>query len=1004
MVNRLKVLLVFVLLGAFASLPAVLLSAIAVAEEADHAFGNVRLPYQSRQPIYFIENRGQVAGAVKYYAGTGIQTVYMIQEGIVFDLVRAKPGRAPGKGMKRMHLERLVFTMGFEGANQTRAIRGLEKQKTTVNYFIGGDSSKWRTRIPTFKSIVYESIYPGIDLRVYGKGNALEYEFIVAPGADVSRVRLFYDGIDGLRVNREGRLVLETPFGELEEARPHIYQMIHGEKVAVESEFKIHDKTQVPLSAESGNVRKRFKMSYGFQIGPYDSLYPLIIDPTLIYCTFLGGSNKEYGWGIAVDGSGNAYVSGYTASTDFPVENAYEEDYGGGDWDAFITKFNSNGNTVAYSTYLGGSENDEGHAIAIDGSGNTYVTGHTESDNFPTTPGAYDTTHNGGPDVFVSKLSADGGTLSYSTYLGGSDETVHGDNGLRIAVDSLGCAYVTGRTFSTDFPTTTDVYQENKNNGTSTPDIFITKFNADGSDLSYSTYLGGSETDYGWGIAIDGSGNAHIAGFTDSDDFPTQNPYQSTNSGYQDAILVKLNTEGTDLVYSTYFGGTNNDGAYGLAIDTSGNAYIPGYTNSTDFPTESAYQANYGGGDWDGFVAKFNSDASDLTYSTYLGGNGHDWCRDIALNGSTPYVVGPTDSTNFPTENPYHGSNYGGFDVFITKFNTSGNTLAYSTYIGGENNDIGLRIAVDSSGNAFATGYASDDFPLVDPYQSTYGGGTYDAFVLKYYGESAALVDLLSFTATGLDDAVRLDWETASEIDTAGFHLWRSRTKGGDYIKITEMLIPAEGGATSGASYSHSDTDVSPPQVWYYKLEAIGNDGDSVFYGPVSGVVGDAAVKEVNGPTTIGEGDTAPGMGEIIIDGRGQHTVTTGSYPDNPAGTPAFTPTGDYWFVDVTNPAGLNSVTVRFCPAQSGNMVYYWDGDSWIPCSDQDYTNGCIAVKITNSTAPQLSDLTSLVFAMGRQSEPIPTLSQWGMIVLSLSLGTGAVLALRRRRLGILRG
>ena len=267
--------------------------------------------------------------------------------------------------------------------------------------------------------------------------------------------------------------------------------------------------------------------------------------------------------------------------------------------------------------------------------------------------------------------------------------------------------------------------------------------------------------------------------------------------------------------------------------------------------------------------------------------------------------------------------------------------------------------------------------------------------------DDPTLVDLVSFTARGFEDFVRFEWETASEIDNAGFHLWRSQTKGGAYTKITEMLIPAEGGPTFGVEYEYADFDVALGKTWYYKLEDISNTGVSTFHGPVMAVVGDAAVKVVDGPTTLGEGDTAQGMGEIIIEGTGKHTVTTGRYANNPAGAPTFTPTGDYWFVDVTDLSGLNSVTTRFCPADSNNTVYYWNGGGWVKCSQQEYTDGCIAVMITDTTSPRISDLTNLVFAMGRQSAAIPTLSEWGMIVLSLILGTVAVLALRRRRLVI---
>jgi len=266
----------------------------------------------------------------------------------------------------------------------------------------------------------------------------------------------------------------------------------------------------------------------------------------------------------------------------------------------------------------------------------------------------------------------------------------------------------------------------------------------------------------------------------------------------------------------------------------------------------------------------------------------------------------------------------------------------------------------------------------------------------------STLVEFIEFKASGFVDYILLEWETASEIDNAGFHLWRSQTEDGGYTRITAALIPAKGGPTAGATYIYEDTDLTPPQVWYYKIESIDNSGVSTFHGPVLGVVGNAAATSVDGTGSIPDGETAPGIGDIAIQGSGQHTVTTGRYPDNPAGAPTFTPTGDYWFVDVTDLSGLNSITVRFCPAQSGNRVYYWNGGDWNKCSQQEYTDGCIAVTITSSTSPQISDLSMLVFALGRgSSTAIPTLSEWGMILLSLLIVPAAIVAMRRRRLGL---
>jgi hypothetical protein len=263
------------------------------------------------------------------------------------------------------------------------------------------------------------------------------------------------------------------------------------------------------------------------------------------------------------------------------------------------------------------------------------------------------------------------------------------------------------------------------------------------------------------------------------------------------------------------------------------------------------------------------------------------------------------------------------------------------------------------------------------------------------------LIDLVSFTATGLDDAVRLNWETASEIDTAGFHLLRSTTKTGTYNSITASLILAKGSATSGATYTLNDTDVTLFQAYYYKLECVSTAGNRNLHGPLWAAAGGAVTKEISGSGTIHETDTADGMGAIEIAGTGPHTVTTGRYADNPAGPPGFTPTGDYWFMDVTDRSGVSSLNVRFCPANSADTVYYWDGIQWASCSKQRRIDGCIEVTITDATSPQISDLDRMVFALGQSNAAIPTLSQWGMILLSVILGAVGLVAVRRKGSGL---
>jgi hypothetical protein len=386
---------------------------------------------------------------------------------------------------------------------------------------------------------------------------------------------------------------------------------------------------------------------------------------------------------------------------------------------------------LTYSTYLGGSGNDEGLAIAVDSGGNVYAAGQTASADFPTHSPLQGLS--GSTDAFVTKLDAAGTGLIYSTYLGGGgDDAANG-----IAVDATGNVYLTGFTTSTNFPTKNPLQGSNGGG----QDAFVAKLNASGTALVYSTYLGGGGTDSGNAIAVDGAGNVYVAGSTSSTDFPTKNPLQGSNGGGQDAFVAKLNASGTALVYSTYLGGSGTDSATGIAIDSSGNAYVSGTTASTDFPTVSALQGTLAGGKTDAFVAKLNASGTALLYSTYLGGSGDDTGNAIAVDGSgDAYITGSTKSANFPTHAALQTSLGGTQDAFVTELNASGTALVYSTYLGGSGTDGGNAIALDSGGNAYVAGSTtSTDFPTASAVQGTKGGGT-DAFVAKLSAGGTALL------------------------------------------------------------------------------------------------------------------------------------------------------------------------------------------------------------------------------------------------------------------------
>jgi hypothetical protein len=696
----------------------VMLTAVASTGEAPGS--SLRAP-QARQrvtasygklPLHFEANQGQTDERVKFLArGSGYGLFLTSTESVL--VLRKAEARRPGKGVARGEAATAkrssapeVLQMKLLGADPRAAIEGREELPGKSHYFIGNDPKKWRTDVPQYARVEYKDVYPGVSLTYYGNQSQLEYDFVVSPGGDPGRIRLGIEGAEEIHVDAEGNLVLSLPGGEVVEKAPVVYQEVNGARKAVEGRFVLRGRAEV-----------------GFEVGTYEADRPLVLDPVLVYSTYLGGGGGDLGLGIAVDASGNAYITGYTFSFNFPTANPLQAAFGGGIVDAFVAKVNAAGSALVYSTYLGGSGNDNGLGIAVDASGNAYVTGFTSSTNFPTANPLQAAYGGGIYDAFVAKVNAAGSALVYSTYLGGSGN----DNGYGIAVDGSGNAYVTGDTNSTNFPTANPLQAANGGGD----DAFVAKVNAAGSALVYSTYLGGSGWEFGQGIGVDTFGNAYVTGLTQSTNFPTANPLQAAFGGGTDAFVAKVNAAGSALVYSTYLGGSAGDVGDGIAMDASGNAYVTGYTFSANFPTANPLQAANGGSS-DAFVAKLNAAGSALVYSTYLGGSGDDEGVGIAVDASgNAYVMGDTTSTNFPTANPLQAASGGGYDAFVAKVNAAGSALVYSTYLGGLGDDFGLGIAVDASGNAYVTGFTySTNFPTANPLQAANGGGS-DAFVAK---------------------------------------------------------------------------------------------------------------------------------------------------------------------------------------------------------------------------------------------------------------------------------
>jgi len=691
------------------------------------------LPGYGELPLGFELNQGQAPPAVDFLA-----------HGAGFSVALLGPGVMYSTGLR----------LDLAGAASHPLGRGEEQLPGQINYLIGRDPGKWRIGIPTFGRIRYPNVYPAIDLIYHGSSRALEYDFELRPGASSSEIRLAFHGAGSVQIDPSGDLVIQTPVGQLTQRRPVAYLQGLGPP------------TQVPV---------RFVLDAdgraGFAVGVYDKTRPLVIDPKLVYSTYLGGRSNDYITGVAVDSAGNAYVTGETTSNDFPTTPgslkpncsvcSYSSYYGTSNSDAFVSKLNASGSALIYSTYLGGNTSpndwninygqdlDRGQAIAVDANGDAYVAGYTDSTDFPVTSNAYQSTYGYGvSDGFLAKLNAQGSGVLYGTYFGKDAENQpHG-----IALDADGNIYLAGWTSSANFPVTANAIQPAK--GQAFADAFALKFTAAGT-LAYSTYLGDGDPNcppqtLGWDIALDAGGDAFVVGQTfacaspPAQPFPTTSgAYQAVNKGLDDLFISKLNPTGTGLLYSTLLGGSDEDGvdAAGIAVDAAGDAYVTAFTQSHDFPTTAgAFQTTFQGGLRDGFVTKFNATGTQLVYSTFLGGEGDEFPRRIAVDSvGDAYVIGATWSQAFPMveafqgPDPYLPCSDPCMDGFIAKLAPNGSALIYASYLGGTFGDMPLAIALDGGGNAYVAGDTfSPDFPTVAAEQSAYRGGDCGAFITSH--------------------------------------------------------------------------------------------------------------------------------------------------------------------------------------------------------------------------------------------------------------------------------
>jgi uncharacterized repeat protein (TIGR01451 family) len=612
--------------------------------------------------------------------------------------------------------------MTFPGSRSVAPMAD-DSHPSVANYFLGSHPANWRTNVPAYSRIRYRNLYPGIDLVFYGNAGRIEFDFSVRPGADPSHIRIAFQSAG--RTMERGDLAITGAGTEIVFLKPSLYQDSKDGRHAVTGSYRLT------------NNAVRFK------VGIYDRSLPLVIDPTLTYATFFGGTGDEIAYAVATDPSGNLYIAGSTSSTNLPLTaGAMASQFGGGNFDSVVAKFSASG-TLLYSTYLGGSGDEQAYGLAVDSLGNAYITGYTTSANFPVTQGAYGGGLSGSSNAFVAKLNPAGTALLYASYLGGSGN----DTGYGIAVDGSGDMFIAGSTSSTDFPVSAGAYRGAYSGGSS--DAFVTAFNPSGSGLLYSTYLGGSDQDQAYAIALDARGDAYVAGETLSVDFPNiPGAIQAAENGSYDGFVTALNASGTALIYSTFLGGTMDDYACGIAVDSSGNAYVTGYTGSTNFPHTSGVLQPGNAGGYDAFVTKINPSGAALVYSTFLGGSGDDYALPIAVDsGGNAYITGDTTSTDFPvTADAAQSDPLGGYAAFVAVLNSDGSALWYGTYLGGSSSQTGWGIALSRAQEFIAVGYtASPDFPVTGgAFQSALAGAT-DGFVARF---SALMLPVLSIAST----------------------------------------------------------------------------------------------------------------------------------------------------------------------------------------------------------------------------------------------------------------
>ncbi len=640
----------------------------------------------SNVPVVFEENRGQIDPTALFTANAEGARIFVTQGGATFVI---------GAGKRRS-----AVRLSFPGSSAFGTVTGEQQTRGTSSYFRGSDPSGWINGARHYQSVRARDMKTGVDIVYYGNGRNFEYDVVLHPNASSQDLRFRFDGAKHLAIDHEGNLVIETADGRLVQHLPSVWQQDGGAKSKITASYRLQSRNVVAL-----------------QLGDYDRTRDLVVDPVMSFATYLGGRGEDAANAVALDSSGNIYVTGFTASIDFPTSiGAYRVALNANTNDVFVTKLNPTGSAVLYSTYIGGSNLDMANAIQVDAGGNAYVGGFTQSTDFPTVVGSYQTAANNS-HVFISKLNPTGTALVYSTYLGNNN---YSDSLNGLAVDPSGSVYEVGATYGS-IPATTGAYSTVMNRGATTgsTDAYIVKLSPAGDRLTYSTYLGGSYTDVGMAVKLDTSNQAYVIGTTNSNDFPTSaTAYQkispTSNTYTSQGFVACINPFGSGLTYSTYLSGTNGSIPSAIVLDAQQNAYIGGQTNSSDFPvTAGAFSTNFTGYT-EAFLTKLNYTGSGVFYSTFIGGSNDDSISALAVDATgAPIVTGTTNSSNFPfTPGSFPAVQRSGYYStsgisFLTKFNASATSVLYSTQFGSGVTTVVKGLALDSSGNAVLAGYTT---------------------------------------------------------------------------------------------------------------------------------------------------------------------------------------------------------------------------------------------------------------------------------------------------------